>query len=373
MLIEAGSYPEDVKLTASGAAGSPITFQANGSEAVTVRSFNVAGSHLAVENLTISGASGNCVTIQPALSDVTIQGDQIVHCGRDGIHFVRPGNPPSSNYTTNSLIAGNAISDVGLGDSEANDMTIYANYLTVQGNDMSATPNDAIDLWGDHLSFRQNNIHDIANSSGNHNDAFQTWTYAPGVHDGSDGDPVTNLLVEQNRITNILGSDAHGFMLEGPGHYNWTVRDNIFNNIGSTGMILGISGSGYSSQNLDVYNNTFYNAGANDDIQFNSADTGVCADNILQGGGGIDITAGATVIEGYNLLYETSVNTGGGVGDITANPDFVNAPAGDFHLASNSPAIDSGDGGSIVSPVGLYDFEGNPVVGVLDRGAYEYR
>ena len=46
VLIEAGSYPEDVKLTVSGTADSPITFAANGSEAVTVRSFNVAASHV---------------------------------------------------------------------------------------------------------------------------------------------------------------------------------------------------------------------------------------------------------------------------------------------------------------------------------------
>ena len=187
MLLRGGSYAEDVTLARSGAPGSPITLQANGSEAVTVRSFNVAASHVAIQNLTISGANAHCVTIQPAFSNVTIKGNHINDCGRDGIHFVRPGDPPSANYTSARAVVGNAISAVGRSDSEANDMTIYANYLTVQGNDMTDTPNDVMDAWGDHLTIAQNNIHDIKNTVGNHNDVFQTWT---GLNDGSEGNPV---------------------------------------------------------------------------------------------------------------------------------------------------------------------------------------
>jgi hypothetical protein len=235
---------------------------------------------------------------------------------------------------------------------------------------MTGTPNDAVDMWGDHLTFRQNNIHDISNLVGLHNDAFQSWT---GLNDGAEGNPVTNLLVERNRIVNLLGANAHGFMLEGPGHRNWTVRNNVFQNIGSIGMILGINGSGSSSQNLAVYNNTFYNAGPNDTVEFNSADTGLFVNNIVQGGGGVFIHSAAAVTEDYNLLSGTLLNIGGGPHDVKANPDFIDALGGDLHLASNSPAIDTGDNGTIVSPARAVDFDGNPVVGVVDRGAYEYR
>jgi hypothetical protein len=371
VLIESGSYAEDVKLALSGAAGSPITFEAGGSEAVTVRSFDVAGSHVAVENLTISGASSSCVKIQPALSDVTLKGDRIENCGQDGIHFVRPGNPPSTNYTTNSTIAGNTIADVGLLSGEGNDMTIYADYLTVQRNDMTGTPNDAIDAWGDHLTIRLNNIHDITNYYG-HNDAFQTWT---GLNDGAEGNPVTNLFFARNRIANIPGAKAHGFMVSGPGHHDWTVRDNIFQDIGGAGMILGITGSGSSLQNVNVYNNTFYNAGPGDAVEFNSQDTGLFADNIIQGGGGLYITPGTSITEDYNLFYGTWLNTSSGTHDIRANPDFVNPASGDLHLAPASPAINAGDNGTIVNPTRPYDYEGNPGVagGLVDIGAYEHQ
>ena len=233
---------------------------------------------------------------------------------------------------------------------------------------MTGSRNDAIDLWGDHLAFRRNNIHDISNSVGHHDDAFQSWT---GLSDGAEGNPVTNLLVEQNRIANVLGGNAHGFMLEGPGHHDWTVRDNVFQNIGSIGMILGITGSG-SAQNLSVYNNTFFNAGPNDAVEFNALDTGAFVNNIVQGGGDVWVASGAVVREDYNLFSGTRINVGGGPHDLRASPGFVDAAGGDFHLAASSPAIDSGDNGTIVSPVRPYDFDGDPVIGVVDRGAYEY-
>ena len=139
-------------------------------------------------------------------------------------------------------------------------------------------------------------------------------------------------------------------------------------------MILGITGTGNSSQNLDVYNNTFYEAGPNDDVQFNSADSGLFADNIVLGGGGVDISSAATVTEDYDLLYRT-IEGGGGPHDIYADPDFLDAAGADFPLAAGSPAINAGDHATIVNPPRPYDFDGNPgVVGaIVDMGAYEYQ
>jgi hypothetical protein len=366
VVIMGGSYGEDVKLSTSGATASPTTFQANGADTVTVRSLNLAANHLAVSGLTITGASSDCVSIQPALSDITLQGSKINNCGRDGIHFVRSTTQP---YTNQVLIKNNAITTVGKTNSSANDLTAYANYLTVEGNDLTGTPNDAIDLWGDHHTYRANNIHDITNTNGNHNDAFQTWG---GYDDGYDGNPVTNLLLERNKVVNVLGANAHAFMLEGPGNNVWTVRDNVFSNIGSIGLVLGVTGSGESSTGLAIYNNTFVNAGSNDAVEFNSADTGSFVNNIVQGGGGLYITRGTTVKEDYNVFSGTSSNVALGSHDKSANPLFVGVSIGDFHLGAGSPAINGGDNGTLV-PLRPYDFDGKPVVNVVDVGAYEYQ
>jgi hypothetical protein len=380
VLIGSGSYGENVTLSVSGSASSPITFQAAAGASVSTTSLTIKASHVAVKGLTIAGASGNCVTIQYALSDVTLSGNQITNCGADGVSFVRPGAPPSNNYTSNVLVQNNTISNVGTVTHGSNIATIYANYLTVQGNDLSVSPNDVFDLWGDHLTFRQNNIHDISNSYGHHNDVFQSWTGinnnglctpgTSGCDDGAEGNPVTNLVVDQNRITTVLGSNAHGFMLSGPGHNNWTIRNNIFNNIGSSAAIIGTTESGCSSPtSINVYNNTFYNAGSMDAAEFNCNATGAFANNIVMNGVGVYVTSG--VRQGYNLFYNVSSASLTGTGDKTTNPNLTNPSGGDFTEASTSPAIQAGDNGSI-DPIRPYDYAGRTITGNTDIGAYQH-
>jgi hypothetical protein len=62
----------------------------------------------------------------------------------------------------------------------------------------------------------------------------------------------------------------------------------------------------------------------------------------------------------------------GGTGNISGDPQFVNAAGGDFRLKSTSPCINAGDN-TFVS--GSADFDGVPRVvgGTVDMGAYEYQ
>lgn len=175
----------------------------------------------------------------------------------------------------------------------------------MQDNDLTGTPNDVIDMWGDRHTYSQNTIHDVSNSYGHHDDAWQTWT---GLNDGAEGHPVTNLVIERNVIHNVLGGNAHVIMAEGAGHHDWTIRDNLVWSIGDQALVFGADGSATPGiANILAYNNTFVNAGANNTIELNFTSSGKVVNNVFYNcagwGGGVPYfkASTATLMAGYNL------------------------------------------------------------------------
>jgi hypothetical protein len=62
----------------------------------------------------------------------------------------------------------------------------------------------------------------------------------------------------------------------------------------------------------------------------------------------------------------------GGPGNISSDPSFVDIGAGNLRLQSNSPCINGGDNGNVMTAT---DLAGNPRIinGIVDMGAYEYQ
>ena len=75
---------------------------------------------------------------------------------------------------------------------------------------------------------------------------------------------------------------------------------------------------------------------------------------------------------GISLNHCCTTPDPGGANDITNEPGFVNLTAGDFHLSSNSPCINSGNNAYAAV---TNDLDGNAriVGGTVDIGAYEYQ
>jgi parallel beta-helix repeat protein len=155
----------------------------------------------------------------------------------------------------------------------------------------------------------------------------------------------------------------------GVGHYSWadygpaigafssghTITNNVIYGTDHGGMYL----SGGNS----IYNNTVY--GNTDGGIFTNAGEGNLniANNIVfnNSGGNIDVASGTF---SSNLCN----NIGSGCTISTSDPQFANAPGGDFHLTNGSPAINAGIN---LAGIPTTDIEGNPRVGATDIGAYE--
>ena len=215
-----GAYSSPVKLSTS--AGSRVTLSAEHPGRAQISGSVTLYSHTAIDGLDLTSSS-DCVRISTAQTDIAVLNSTLHDCGRDGIRWARPALD-GSNESSDVLVAGNVIRNVAW-----NSITVRGDAATVTGNELTGSSNDAVTLWGDGHVFRSNYIHDYSNTVGNHNDAFQTWG---GDDDGFRGTPLTNLVIEANRIVNFLGPDAHGVMVSGE-NSDLTIRRNLWWNIDS--------------------------------------------------------------------------------------------------------------------------------------------
>jgi len=122
------------------------------------------------------------------------------------------------------------------------------------------------------------------------------------------------------------------------------INNTIYNNINSDGLYI----ANPDVIDIKVHNNII---GKNDDSQIYIENTPLS-----------EVSLNANLIEGITGHY-------GEKNQIVANPLFVDAQNGDFHLMFNSPAIDRG----ILNSTVLHDFDNikRPKNGAWDIGAYE--
>ena len=112
---------------------------------------------------------------------------------------------------------------------------------------------------------------------------------------------------------------------------------------------------------------------------YHSGDTMTLSNSIVVNNGSADIYGGSSILGYHNLSGSTTWRTSGSVGNLAyypGQPLFVNAAAGDYHLAPNSQAIDKGNNGRAqdigLRPDSSRDMDGNLRFNrTIDIGAYE--
>jgi len=255
-------------------------------------------------------------------SDMIIRNNKIYHCGRRGI-ALDVYNEGSKFTVENILVEGNRL---------------YNGYHTT-----------GVDI----------DVGAVGSSNINNLVIRNNWMYEESTHTSD----FSNFIFIQNNY--VSGCDIT----------NIYIYNNIFQRANGAGVMAeGIEGPIY------IYNNVFYDHDPNAEswmayimpqTKDGQRSNSIVKNNIFHGGAGTRFTAmevwGSWNQHDYNLFYNAgSFSESNGV---NGDPLFVNAAAGNFHLQSTSPAINKG---TDVSSIRAVDYEGNPIVGLPDIGAFEY-
>ena len=222
----------------------------------------------------------------------------------------------------------------------SHDVTVKYNYVHhIQNPDRPALYADASDLYTHHILFESNRVHDIGGN---------------GLSVASE---LGGLLAYVTFVNNIIYNNGDVGMIVG----GWSGADTVTSN---------------PVEHINIINNTFYNVGS-DGIYIDNiyAKDIKIYNNIIQNKNqtespislkdGVDMAE----IDIRNNMVDSEPYSYGQSSDIVADPLFVDATHGDFHLQFNSPAIDAG----IQNNFSLLDYEKNSRLkdGIWDIGAYE--
>ena len=122
-----------------------------------------------------------------------------------------------------------------------------------------------------------------------------------------------------------------------------------------------------------VYCENFSNLTLNNCILWNNS-AGSAGNEIYIKDSGSSCTLNYCCVDNSAGAYDGSGTVDDSNHCIFADPQFVNATGGDYHLKDTSPCIDAGDNGSVPSGVDK-DLDGNPRIanGTVDIGAYEHQ
>jgi len=389
--VYAGTYSETVTVPTSGTAGSPITFQVNPGDAVSVRGFSISnknyitiGGSTTGTGFEITGAP-NTLILLSATSHITIQNNNIHHGGTTQCIRNDVSISGASHYVT---VKDNTIS--WCGQPPASPTTgIYVNgdHWLVDGNSISHS-SDYISVYGSYNVIRNITFGPVAVSDfpGTGNPL-----HVDGVETSCSGDlPVIHLVIEGSTMTDNTVPNGHFTLLHDPGCGGFNgaiVRFNAILNVGSA-FVNADSPVPHSKE----YNNSVsgivsrtasasdFRAGQTDgasinSIFYNAVSTSNAVVNQLDGG------SSPTFVMKNDLAYNTSATTWASPmstcsGCIrNSDPKFI-SPSSNLHLQASSPArgagtnlttVASGDTGSgtavILNDAGFFQ-DGYGITGV---------
>jgi len=375
--IKSGTYKERISFNHSGRVNHPIVMK-NFEHDIVI----IDGS-----NITWNVSWGGLLDFSE-VSYIDISGLEIInstHAGvfLDNCHHITIEDSKTNNtyssgigvwYSHDVRVQNNEVS-LACNDGGEECISIVDSYQVVvdhnevHHNGPGSEGGEGIDIkQGSHdVTVSHNEVHHLNKRIGLYTDSWNAHTYNI-VFDGNVVHDCTNfgmaiaselggLIEHVTFMNNIIYHNFDGGMAVG----GWTaegqtvasnpirhiniINNTIYDNRNSDGLYI----ANPDVKDIKVYNNII---GKNGDSQINIENTPLS-----------EVSLNANLVEGITGHY-------GEKNQIVANPLFVDAKNGDFHLKANSPAINSG----ISNSVTIHDFDGNkrPKDAILDIGAYEF-
>jgi parallel beta-helix repeat protein len=365
--VAAGTYRERVVVRASGTRTHPIVFTpVRGARVVITgrkNGFSIGGSWIHINGFTVTHTAEYGISVSDA-AHVTLFNNRVRYSGRPTGAHAKYGIRLSN--VTHSLVVGNTVdhntnSGIALVDgSTQNDVTGNESFANAKLFERAAT---GIRLYASSKNIITRNVAHHNEDSGieldrsNDNVVSNNVSYNNGDHgvDVTSGSQRTRVVANS-----IYGNVTAGINIEG-GAIGATVANNITvqNGVASprTSSNIRVDASSVSGTSLD-YDVVFVDRGQDVLLTWNSV--------------------------GYSSLAAFQATTGQELHGISADPKWTDRGAGNFHLTSQSPAIDSATSGVRSQPTTdinrtpRIDDPATPNTGVGprpydDRGAFEFR
>jgi len=361
--VQPGTYAERVNLRVNGTAvNNTVTFVADG--AATVCGFDFNNNHyIRVIGLTIDADAGGCMN---SYGCVTVSGINTYlefwnNTFRDAIYNgIRGGGRASAtNYMSNSLIIGNTFFNFGVGNGGGVAIVFPSDHNLIAYNEVYNSHPDAFYMLASNTRWLNNYTHDLSEASGGHSDVFQNGANYFGwqnnlveatfqIAAGNQGDEHTAIIQNEGSCSESCGAFGQN-----------VIRRNVWHNISSG--TWGIDRNDPGLRNIYYYNNTTAKA----ETSYPSSEASLYIyhgnitgtkiyNNLEYESWGSDRMSGIMVYYldgGYDLDYNLAYDPNGNVSfsspwisqthaQSNINPYFINYNNDDFHLGSNSGAID---------------------------------
>jgi len=237
----------------------------------------------------------------------------------------------------------------GLRIQETSTVTIANNLIAYNGSYIGRQSSGGMEVSNSVIALLQNSI---TSNTSYYDGAFALGEGAQGIVDGN----FVAFNVTSDTVDSLSISSAAPI----------TFTNNMIANNNAKFTIYG--------QNTSVVNNTIVNNNGGLIVWGNTAQASLVRNNILASTSfGVKTGDGGTIaVMDYNDAWgNTRCDFCGltGAGNISANPQFVNAPNGDYHLRLGSPAMNAGTNTN--APGYDKDSVKRPQMGRVDMGAYE--